>query len=633
MPLFTDRLDGAIASLAIKAPCRVATNANITLFGEQTVNSVAVVEGDRVLVKDQTNAVDNGIYEVQESAWRRTKDFDGNRDAVQGTIVLVRPASDGTLFYELTSANPIVFGTSAITFEPADPGVETIVNRLANDADIDDGDAMIAVEREETGAVGRTLHFYIQSSKLPMSQFCDPTSDTQAQVATAFAAAVLAARNGGKVLEFTPGATYTANQTFKFLDVDSTKGLKFWGNGATLENTAAGVVAELMSATATGRNSAVELCDFVFKGNAASTYGIRMRGLGMAGRVEKLRVIDVATAGYLIEWAVCVNFADLYLSGAIDTFTVNPATGMIIERASAGLYTAACTFKNTVLENPIASTGLDLVYSGLNNCFDGGTLESIPRGLRHRSTARETVLKNFDFEGNTDFDALVEGQGLTMEYVNSGSSGVAQPNVMLASTANGTKLRGGYYRRVDIDAAASGSLFEGVDFDDNGSIGITGTGAYQSYGSRFVSTAVAGIKTFTRAVKDRQGPQSLAATLTCTQGATPTTVVSNNEARVNGQMVSLQGLLTFGATGGTAGQPVLVQFPAAYTAKAASVGLPVGTFVYNDAGTRYTGSVILQAAAELAFITNTGTNLFGTNPAITVANGDTLSFSATFPLA
>ena len=39
---FTDRMDGAIASLAIKAPCRVATTSNITLSGLQTIDGVTV---------------------------------------------------------------------------------------------------------------------------------------------------------------------------------------------------------------------------------------------------------------------------------------------------------------------------------------------------------------------------------------------------------------------------------------------------------------------------------------------------------------------------------------------------------------------------------------------------------------
>jgi len=107
-----DRFNGINGGLAVKAPCRVVTTANITLSGEQTINSVAVVAGDRVLVKDQITASENGIYDVSTSAWTRSPDFDGNRDVTRGTLVLVV----GGLFYELTTANPITIGTTNLTF-------------------------------------------------------------------------------------------------------------------------------------------------------------------------------------------------------------------------------------------------------------------------------------------------------------------------------------------------------------------------------------------------------------------------------------------------------------------------------------------------------------------------------------
>lgn len=132
----TDRLNGLSTSVAIKPPCKVATTANITLSGEQTIDGVAVVSGDRVLVKDQTDATENGIYVVDTTAWDRAKDFDGNRDVVTGTMVLVRPASSSTLFYECTSANPIVIGTSEITFE-ATPQItpSSYIETLLDDPD------------------------------------------------------------------------------------------------------------------------------------------------------------------------------------------------------------------------------------------------------------------------------------------------------------------------------------------------------------------------------------------------------------------------------------------------------------------------------------------------------------------
>lgn len=111
----TDLIDGLSTSLAMKAPCKVATTANITLSGEQTINGVSVVAGDRVLVMFQTTDSENGIYCVATSAWTRAKDFDGSRDVAQGTLVFVAQGS-GAGYYRVTTANPISIGTSSLAF-------------------------------------------------------------------------------------------------------------------------------------------------------------------------------------------------------------------------------------------------------------------------------------------------------------------------------------------------------------------------------------------------------------------------------------------------------------------------------------------------------------------------------------
>ena len=54
----------------------MATTANITLSGTQTIDGVAVSVGDRVLVKDQSTASGNGIYVVASSSWTRATDAD-----------------------------------------------------------------------------------------------------------------------------------------------------------------------------------------------------------------------------------------------------------------------------------------------------------------------------------------------------------------------------------------------------------------------------------------------------------------------------------------------------------------------------------------------------------------------------
>lgn len=66
----------AAAGIKWKNSVKAATTADITLSGEQTIDGIALVAGDRCLVKNQSDASENGIYQVSASAWARTFDLD-----------------------------------------------------------------------------------------------------------------------------------------------------------------------------------------------------------------------------------------------------------------------------------------------------------------------------------------------------------------------------------------------------------------------------------------------------------------------------------------------------------------------------------------------------------------------------
>ena len=113
------RVDSFVSGLAIKAPVHVATNGPITLSGEQTVNSKSVLVGMRVLVKDQADPIENGIYNCETSAWQRAGDFDGTRDIVAGTVVPAYRVSDGEIVWYIldgVGATVLIPGVDALTF-------------------------------------------------------------------------------------------------------------------------------------------------------------------------------------------------------------------------------------------------------------------------------------------------------------------------------------------------------------------------------------------------------------------------------------------------------------------------------------------------------------------------------------
>lgn len=96
---------------------RAATTVPITLSGEQTIDTVAIVADDRVLVKDQGDGAENGIYVAAAGAWSRAAD-----ELEHGFFVHVEEgAVAGDSGWQLTTDDPIVIDTTELTFERISP--------------------------------------------------------------------------------------------------------------------------------------------------------------------------------------------------------------------------------------------------------------------------------------------------------------------------------------------------------------------------------------------------------------------------------------------------------------------------------------------------------------------------------
>jgi hypothetical protein len=105
--------------ISTKLPCRVATTGNITLSGTQTIDGVAVVANDRVLVRYQTSDKENGIYVVASGAWQRSSDFSSSSQAIPGVLIPVLEGSSfGISIFRLITTGTIVLGTTGLTFAP-----------------------------------------------------------------------------------------------------------------------------------------------------------------------------------------------------------------------------------------------------------------------------------------------------------------------------------------------------------------------------------------------------------------------------------------------------------------------------------------------------------------------------------
>jgi hypothetical protein len=109
-------VDYFAAGLSWKQPVNAASTVNITsLSGLQTVDTVSLVAGNTVLVKNQSTAADNGIYLVSSGAWTRSVGADTWDEYVGAVVFVISGSQADSAWY--TSAQPGgTLGTTAINW-------------------------------------------------------------------------------------------------------------------------------------------------------------------------------------------------------------------------------------------------------------------------------------------------------------------------------------------------------------------------------------------------------------------------------------------------------------------------------------------------------------------------------------
>lgn len=116
-------VDSVATGLDVKNSVRVATTENIDLTtgGLLTIDGVTLAANDRVLVKDQSTASQNGIYVVAAGAWTRATDADNSPETGEVTGGMFTFVEEGTLYQDtgwiLSSPNGAVdLGTDSLVF-------------------------------------------------------------------------------------------------------------------------------------------------------------------------------------------------------------------------------------------------------------------------------------------------------------------------------------------------------------------------------------------------------------------------------------------------------------------------------------------------------------------------------------
>ena len=128
-------VDNLVAGLKTRIITRVATTTNVDLTADlqngDTIDGITLVTGNKVLLKNQSDASKNGIYDVVASGTAtRNTDYDTIAELAGQIVVVQEGTTNGDTIYLCTTDTDATLGSSNITFtiiEPANTGTVTSV--------------------------------------------------------------------------------------------------------------------------------------------------------------------------------------------------------------------------------------------------------------------------------------------------------------------------------------------------------------------------------------------------------------------------------------------------------------------------------------------------------------------------
>ncbi|MGD9545052.1 MAG: hypothetical protein AB7F41_14560 [Methylocystis sp.] len=161
-------VDSAVEGLAWKDSVRVATQSNLNLASPgSTIDGVTMVAGDRVLVRAQSSAAENGIYIWNGAATPATRAPDASTAAeLEQAVTTVEEGTSAGASYRQTAVNFTLgsgavswtaFGTAAGSASESSAGVAEIATQGETDTGTDD--ARIVTPLKLANWSGRKLKY------------------------------------------------------------------------------------------------------------------------------------------------------------------------------------------------------------------------------------------------------------------------------------------------------------------------------------------------------------------------------------------------------------------------------------------------------------------------------------------
>jgi len=373
-------VDYYAAGLSWKAPVTAASTANIaTLSGLLTIDTVTLAAGETVLVKNQTNAADNGIYVASAGAWTRSIGADVWEEFIGAIVFVVEGTQTGSAWF--CTAQP--GGTLGVT-----------ANNWSN----------FSVASTYTAGTGLTL---------AGTQFSITPVGTAGTYGAASSVPVFVTNASGQVTSVTNTSIAIANTAVSGL-----------GTMSTQNANAVAITGGTINGTTIGGSTAAAVTGTTITANTQFTGA----GTGLTGTASGLSIGGNAATATSATSATTATTATNIAGGATGSLPYQSATSTTVMLAAGsngqvltlatGVPSWATPTTGTVTSvsgtGTVSGISLSGTVTSTGNLTLGGTLDlSAPPAIGGATAAAitgTTITANTKFVG-TNFDASGSGGG------------------------------------------------------------------------------------------------------------------------------------------------------------------------------------------------------------------------------
>lgn len=345
-----------------REPVRLTTTGNITLYGLQTIDGVLTQVGDRVLVKDQADQTENGIYTASEGQWFRAADARTARTMQKGTTVHVQEGA--------------VSADRVYAFETQDPviGADPIVLSFYLSQDTLGGAVDAANAAAASAAAALTSKNAAATSATNAAGSATAAAGSATAASTSAANATTSATNAGNSATAAAGSASTAAGSATSAGTSASAAAGSASAASTSATAASGSATNAATSAANAAASAVAAANAV----AALGYTFSTSTADADPGNGTLRLNNASAASATAAYIDNLDSSGATVTGVLDGFddSTNTIKGQLTLRSKAS---AAIAYVYNVTGSVVDGTGyrkLTLVYAS-----GAGTLPTTADGI------------------------------------------------------------------------------------------------------------------------------------------------------------------------------------------------------------------------------------------------------------